>query len=64
LQSETFLNTYKNFNQTKDEKSKYKKPTFENDAKLIDWSLNELNEPREFTLKNIRDIFFSMMNQS
>lgn len=64
MQSEAFLCTSKNFIQTKDEQSKYRKPTFENDARLIDWSTNELNEPREFSVKNVRDIVFSLINQS
>ena len=54
----------KHFNQTKDDRSAYKAPTFENDQKLIDWSKEEFNEPRALTIKNIRDIFFALMNQS
>ena len=30
----------------------------------LDWETKEWNQPRVFTLKNIRDIFFTLMNFS
>lgn len=64
LKEEKYLNLANNFNQTKDEDSQYKEPTFENDPKLIDWSQANLHEPRVLTIKNVRDIFFALLNQS
>lgn len=59
--SEQFLNLEKNFDQRD---SQVKKPSFESVDSLLDWKNPAFNEPRSFTLKNIRDIFFGLMNQS
>jgi len=61
LTSDDFLGLHCNFNQTYDKESDYLKPTFES-TKDIEWDQENLNEPRAFTIKNIRDIFFSLMN--
>ena len=42
----------------------YKAPTFEQAVVDRDWAAPCLNEPRTFTIKNIRDIFFTLLNQS
>ena len=44
--------------------AKFNRPTFEEDDRLIDWKQEHFNQPREFTIKNIRDIFFGLLNQS
>ena len=59
-----WLNLNKNFSQQ--ESLYYKEPTFEiplNDRK-IDWDAPHLNESRTMTVKNVRDIFFSLLNTS
>lgn len=61
MNSETYLNLQKNFKQLE---AKFNRPTFESDDGLIDWKQEHFNQPREFTIKNIRDIFFGLLNQS
>jgi hypothetical protein len=61
LTSEKFLNLDKGFSQ---KESAFKKPTFESDEAAFKWSKSEYKEPRIFTMKQIRDIFFSLLNQS
>jgi hypothetical protein len=61
LNSEQFLNLENNFVQRN---SKVQEPSFENVDSQIEWKKDVYNEPRAFTLKNIRDIFFGLMNQS
>ena len=64
MKSEEFLNLIKNFSQNKDKDSAYQKPTFESDKKLIDWKQDVLQQPRQLSINNVRDIFFSLLNQS
>ena len=59
MNSEAFLNLDKNFDQ---KESQVKNPSFEAVENLIDWKKAEFQEPRAFTVKNIRDIFFGLMN--
>ena len=61
MNSEAYLNLEKNFDQRE---SQVNKPSFETVDSLIDWNKSEFQEPRAFTMKNIRDIFFGLMNQS
>lgn len=62
LKTDKGLSLEKLFNQK--EALKYPKPTFEQDEKNFDWNKKEFNEPRRFTVKNIRDIFYSLLNLS
>ena len=64
LRSDTYLNLKANFNQDNDEDSEFRKPTYESKKDLITWRDDVFHEPRAFTLKNIRDIFFALLNQS
>ena len=41
-----------------------KTPTFEIDTALIAWSKEWYQQPRSLTLKNFRDMFFGLLNQS
>jgi len=61
MKTENFLNLADNFTQ---HTSKFPEPTFECDEKYIDWNKDIFNQPRKLTIKNIRDIFFSILNQS
>lgn len=64
MKDKEFLNLDKNFDQTKDKDSEFKHPTFESKRQNIDWEKDIYNQPRALTIKNIRDIFFSLLNQS
>lgn len=57
-----YLNVESNFVENKLNKVAYQETTFESDDKLIDWEKKEFLETRKFSIKNIRDIFFSLMN--
>ena len=61
LNAAKYLNLDKNFDQ-KLERSKYRKPTYE--SKEFSWKAAEFQEPRVFNMKQIRDLFFGLMNQS
>jgi len=39
-------------------------PTYENDPLLIDWKDSKFNDMRTFNIKSMRDVFFSLLNQS
>lgn len=62
LMDKLWLNLEGNFSQQG--ALRHKEPTFEipSDSKKIDWSAPQFNTPRTMTIKNIRDIFFSLMN--
>lgn len=61
LTAAEYLKLLENFDQKDSEEAS---PTFEDSPSKIDWSDAKLNEPRQLTLKNVRDIFFALMNQS
>jgi transcription initiation factor IIE alpha subunit len=61
LTSDEFLKLLQNFDQKDSEEAS---PTFEDSPSKLDWSDAKLNEPRQLTLKNVRDIFFALINQS
>lgn len=62
LTAAEFLNLRKNFKTV--EGCEYDKVTFEAENQLIDWNKESLQEPRQLTIKNVRDIVFSLLNQS
>ena len=64
MRGDSYLALNYNFSQTDGADTMYKKPTFEQTDIDIDWENPVFHEPRAFTIKNIRDIFFSLLNQS
>ena len=64
LKDKAWLNLDGNFSQQ--ESLEYKEPTFEIpiNTKKIDWDAPHFNTSRTMTIKNIRDIFFSLLNTS
>lgn len=61
LTNDNFLRLNYHFNQCEGEGSV---PTYERDGNKLDWKKEVYHEPRAFTIKNFRDLFFGMMNQS
>jgi hypothetical protein len=61
LKSDKYLNLEANFDL---KQSKEEGPTYESTPDKIDWKQEVFNEPRALTIKNFRDLFFGMMNQS
>lgn len=59
-----YLNLKGNFTQTDNENWTEDSPTFENNRHAIDWSNPVYNKFRSFNIKAIRDIFFSLLNNS
>tara|TARA_B110000285_G_C15114269_1_gene613121 strand:- start:1739 stop:1987 length:249 start_codon:yes stop_codon:yes gene_type:complete len=44
---------------------KYEGPTYENShSPKINWGAEHYNTPREFTIRNIKDLFYANMNRS
>ena len=64
LQGMPWLNLKNNFSQQ--ESLYYQEPTFEIPIheKKIDWEAPHFNTSRTMTVKNIRDIFFCLLNTS
>ena len=62
MNAEQYLNTNNNYK--KQEEDFEEAPTFEENMEQIDWTKDAYNQPRAFTMKNIRDLFFGLMNQS
>lgn len=57
-----YLNLRGNFQAV--EGCQYDKPSFETKTGGIKWSDSCFNEPRKLSIKQVRDIFFSLLNQS
>ena len=44
---------------------KYEGPTYENShSPKINWGADHYNTPREFTIRNIKDLFYANLNRS